>query len=125
MYSIKLTKYFSNNSSLVSSSVQIVNGYDKITKKNIGNKIIKTFHYGENNIDLIEDVKIIEISNYKEIMEELSKLNLQNLANNYYDNASSISSGHWELEYDMFKIVGTYDSYLDVLKEIEEIIEFD
>ena len=31
---------------------------------------------------------------------------------------------HWELEYDMFKIVGTFDNIPKEIKEIEKIIKF-
>jgi hypothetical protein len=41
MYSVKLTKYYSSNNAIkegtpVSTSVQIVKGYDKVNKKNLG-----------------------------------------------------------------------------------------
>jgi hypothetical protein len=129
MYSVKLTKYYSSNNAIkegtpVSTSVQIVKGYDKVNKKELGNKIIKHLYYSGEKLEVKEKVIINEITDYKEIMHELDNLSLNKLKNNYYTDKCPECLEHWELEYDMFKIVGTYDNYIKELKLVEEILNF-
>jgi hypothetical protein len=128
MYSVRLTKYYSSNKisegTSISTSIQIVKGYDKVNKKELGNKIVKHLYYSGENLEVKEKVIINEINNYKEIMHNLDNLNLHKLKNNYYTDKCPECLEHWELEYDMFKIVGTYNNYIKKLKKVEDIIDF-
>jgi hypothetical protein len=128
MYSVKLTKYYPsvkiNEGTPISTSVQIVKGYDKVNKKELGNKIVKHLYYSGQNLEVKEKVIINEINNYKEIMHNLDNLNLHKLKNNYYTDKCPECLEHWELEYDMFKIVGTYNNYIKKLKKVEDILDF-
>lgn len=129
MYSVKLTKYYFSNNELregspISTSIQIVKGYDKVNKKELGNKIIKHLYYSGEHLEVKEKINVYEINNYKEIMDNLNNLNLSELKNNYYTDRCPECLEHWELEYDMFKIVGTYDNYIKELKSLEEILDF-
>lgn len=129
MYSVKLTKYYSSNNAIkeatpISTSVQIVKGYDKVNKRELGNKIIKHLYYSGEKLEVKEKVIINEITDYKEIMHKFDNLSLNKLKNNYYTDKCPECFEHWELEYDMFKIVGTYDNYIKELKLVEEILNF-
>ncbi len=128
MYSVRLTKYYSSNKvnegTPISTSIQIVKGYDKVNKKELGNKIVKHLYYSGENLEVKEKVIINEINNYKEIMHNLDSLNLHKLKNNYYTDKCPDCLEHWELEYDMFKIVGTYNNYIKKLKKVEDILDF-
>ena len=129
MYSVKLTKYYFTNKDIkegtpISTSVQIVKGYDKVNKKELGNRIIKHLYYSGQHLDVKEKITVNEISDYEEIMNQLYSLNLSNLKNNYYTDKCPECLEHWELEYDMFKIVGTYDNYIKELKMVEDILDF-
>lgn len=129
MYSVKLTKYYLSNSNIeegtpISTSVQIVKGYDKVNKKELGNKIIKHLYYSGEHLEVKEKIIVDEINNYKEIMNKLDNLNLNKLKNNYYNDKCPECLEHWELEYDMFRIVGTYDNYIEELKMVEDVLDF-
>ena len=129
MYSVKLTKYYSSNSDIkedtpISTSIQIVKGYDKVNKKELGNKIIKHLYYSGEHLEVKEKTIVDEIDNYGEVMSKLARLHLNKLKNNYYTDKCPECLEHWELEYDMFKIVGTYDNYIKQLKLVEEILNF-
>jgi len=129
MYSVKLTRYYFTNKDIkegtpISTSVQIVKGYDKVNKKELGNRIIKHLYYSGQHLDVKEKITVNEISDYEEIMNQLYSLNLSNLKNNYYTDKCPECLEHWELEYDMFKIVGTYDNYIKELKMVEDILDF-
>ena len=127
MYSVKLTKYYFSNNDIkegtpISTSVQLVKGYNKVNKKELGNKIIKHSYYSGEQLEVKEKITIDKISTYEEIINKLVNLNLNNLKNNYYTDKCPECLEHWELEYDMFKIVGTYDNYIKELKLVEEIL---
>ena len=68
-------------------------------------------------------------NDYDSVMEEVkckgsSLENASNeLKNNYYTDKEKERKKHWELEYDMFKIVGTFDNIPKEIKEIEKIIK--
>lgn len=125
MNSVKLTKYHVienvKDKTPISISIQIVKGKSKTKEKNGGYKIIKCFYYSGKNLEIKEKNSISEIDNYDVIMKKIEILKLQNLKNNYYTNNLL---GYWELEYDMFKIVGSYDSHIKVIQNLEEIMNF-
>jgi len=129
MYSVKLTKYYFSNNDInegtpISTSVQLVKGYNKVNKKELGNKIIKHLYYSGKQLEVKEKVTVDEISNYEEVMNKLVHLNLSKLKNNYYTDKCPEYLEHWELEYDMFKIVGTYDNHIKELKMVENLLDF-
>ncbi len=129
MYSVKLTKYYSSDVEIkegtpILTSVQIVKGYDKVSKIELGNKIIKHLYYIGEQLEVKEKINVYEIDNYQEVMKKTLSLNLNNLKNNYYTDKCPECLEHWELEYDMFKIVGTYNNYIEELKKLEDILDF-
>lgn len=59
------------------------------------------------------------------IIDEIEKLNLKDLKNNYYTNKIPESFSYWEIEYNYnFKIVGTYDNETYEFRKIATLLNF-
>ena len=120
---IKLVKncFFSGKVSdgmLKKSSVEIRERYDVEKKAILFEKIITNEYHGKK-----EEVKIIEDQGLKEKLIEISKINLIDLKNNYFDYEDIHRFSSWELEYDDFKIKGTYNNIIDEFVKIAEILD--
>ena len=68
--------------------------------------------------------KQIEDLNELNIIDEIKKYDLTSLKNNYFTDKQPENLSHWELTYNyLFKIVGTYDQEIDILKKISELLK--
>ncbi|MBR1416736.1 MAG: hypothetical protein IJ572_02840 [Bacilli bacterium] len=107
------------------TSIELVAEYDFNRQKMIWNKIVSHSYYGFNSNYSQETITYKEeIDN--SIIEQLEKIDLRNLKNNYFTDSNPQRFSHFELNYNyFFKIVWTKDQELDELSQIIEILDFD
>lgn len=126
MHSLKYTIYNSyddNNNMPLMASIQIIKSYDPKEKNEMGIKISKyTYFVNREKFETKDIIKNNKGNNINKLFNKLDKLKLNELKNNYYTDKEDERKKHWELEYDMFKVVGTFDNVPDEIKEIEKII---
>ena len=126
MHSLKYTIYNSyddNNNMPLMASIQIIKSYDPKEKNEMGIKISKyTYFVNREKFETKDIIKNNKENNINKLFNKLDKLKLNELKNNYYTDKEDERKKHWELEYDMFKVVGTFDNVPDEIKEIEKII---
>ena len=128
MHSLKYTIYNSydeeSNMPLL-ASVHLLKSYDPKIKEEIGINISKyTYFVNKENFETKDIIKNSKENDINKIFEKLKKIKLNELKNNYYTDKEEERKKHWELEYDMFKKVGTFDNIPKEIKEIEKIIKF-
>ena len=71
------------------------------------------------------DIKTIEksIDITNELVEEINKLNLEELKNNYYN--KEIRGEYWVVNYNkLFNIVGTYDNMPEEIDRLLDLVKF-
>ena len=126
MHSLKYTIYNSyddNNNMPLMASIQIIKSYDPKEKNEMGIKISKyTYFVNREKFETKDIIKNNKENNINKLFNKLDKLKLNELKNNYYTDKEDERKKHWELEYDMFKVVRTFDNVPDEIKEIEKII---
>ena len=126
MHSLKYTIYNSyddNNNMPLMASIQIIKSYDPKEKIEMGIKISKyTYFVNREKFETKDIIKNNKENNINKLFNKLDKLKLNELKNKYYTDKEEERKKHWELEYDMFKVVGTFDNVPDEIKEIEKII---
>ena len=113
---LKLTYYYMDEKdgfygSPISTSVEIKYEDNKLIKE------IKHVFYGG------ED-KYIEEAN-SELLNELSKIDLRKLNNNYYTDNSPENLSHWEINYNnIFYIVGTFNQLVLEFTTLSRLLDF-
>ena len=119
------THYYDDNElggSSCYTELRIISDYDYVERKfNFSGKIIHSYrdYNDEFNIQMID--KSINISN--SIVEEVNKLNLEELKNNYYN--KEIRGEYWVVNYNkLFNIVGTYDNMPEEIDRLLDLVKF-
>ncbi len=102
--------------------LKIISDYDYIERRfSFKGKIIHTYRDYNDEFDIRTIEKNIDISN--ELVEEINKLNLEDLKNNYYN--PELRKEYWTINYNkLFYIVGTYDSNLNEIDSLLELVGF-
>ena len=105
-----------------STELKIISDYDYIERRfSFKGKIIHTYRDYNDEFDIKTIEKNIGISN--EIVEEINKLNLEELKNNYYN--PELKREYWVINYNkLFYIVGTYDNELEEIDRLLELVNF-
>lgn len=107
-------------------SIELISKYDLEKNKNIGEKRITCiYNISDERLDKKELSKIETIENVDEIMGKVAALNLKELKNNYFTDKNPERFTYWEIEYDLFKIVGTYDNEINEFKELSSLLELE
>ena len=125
---VKLTHhYFYDNDIieeiLIEKSTEVIKRVNQITgdiewfKKN--SKV-----FLNSNSEKREEVEETRIDNYEELVTKINSLKLHTLKNNYFYNDED-KEDYWEVIYNnVFKIVGSYKSFVEELEILENLLEF-
>lgn len=124
------------------NSISLTHFYQDLGDK-IGGKPIKTsvklekinnswketiihFYLDFQNLEIVkEDITEIENPKIETFIQKLENFNLKNYKNNYFDEDFKEAPEYWQIEYnDKFKIVGTYNEEIDILKELMNFLSF-
>lgn len=127
MHSLKYTIFnsYDNNKPLL-VSIHFIKSYDPKVGKEIGLKISKyTYFIDANNFETKDIIQNKVVDDINTLFEKFESLNLKDLKNNYYTDTVEARTSHWELEYDMFKVVGTFDKIPKKIKQIETLIDLE
>lgn len=93
---------------------------------NVWKEIIIHYYLDFQDLETIKE-NITEIENIKiaEFIQNLEKYNLKDYKNNYYTQDPEENPEYWQIEYnEKFKIVGTYNEEIDILKELISFLNF-
>ena len=103
--------------------LNIISDFDYIERKfNFKGHVIHTYRDFNDEFDIKAIEKIIDIPN--SLVEEINKLNLEELKNNYYNKDNN--KEYWIINYNkLFYIVGTYDSELNEVDTLLELVNFE
>lgn len=120
IYRIKLTVFHFFTGEItaggsIRTSVELKSDVDKFV-------LVKEREYFDNNNKSKTDVNETVFNDGKKILEEIGKINLRDLKNNYFDDNSIQRYRHWELEYNKFKIVGTYNNMIEEFRKIAKLL---
>ena len=123
---INFTHYYDDNElggSSCYTRLNIISDFDYIDRKfSFKGQIIHTYRDYNDEFDIKTIEKNIDITN--NIVEEINKLNLEELKNNYYNKDNN--KEYWVINYNkLFYIVGTYDSELNEIDTLLELIDFE
>ncbi len=130
LHQIKITHYYFNHFvvetlSPVYTSVEIKCKFNYETYNLEWHKNIEHAYYGFNQTSPIINKTTTQI-NSNELINELNKIDLRKINNNFYTDLIPENYKRWEILYnDYFKIVGTYNNEINELKEIKKLIDFD
>ncbi len=122
LYELKYVHFYESDGDyisdeLVNVSIEFISKYDFENDVTNWKKVI-TYNYFDP-----DKVKVEEYEVDYNIIEELTKIDLRGLKNNYYTNIKPVNFSHFELTYNhMFKIVGTYDQEPEEVKKVKELI---
>ncbi len=123
---ISFTHYYDDNElggSSCFTRLNITSDFDYIDRKfSFTGNIIHTYRDFNDEFDIKVIEKTIDIPN--SLVEEINKLNLEELKNNYYNKDNN--KEYWIINYNkLFYIVGTYDSELNEIDTLLELIDFE
>ena len=123
---INFTHYYDDNElggSSCYTRLNIISDFDYIDRKfSFKGQIIHTYRDYNDEFDIKTIEKNIDITN--NIVEEINKLNLEELKNNYYNKDNN--KEYWVINYNkLFYIVGTYDSELNEVDTLLELVNFE
>lgn len=84
------------------------------------------FYLDFQNLELVkEDITEIENPQIENCIKKLENHNLKKYKNNYFDEEFKENPEYWQIEYnEKFKIVGTYNEEIDILKELISFLNF-
>ncbi|MBQ6539078.1 MAG: hypothetical protein IJL76_02240 [Bacilli bacterium] len=104
------------------TELRIISDYDYIERRfNFKGRITHAYRDYNDEFDIKTIEKSIDITN--ELVEEINKLNLEELRNNYYN--PELKREYWVINYNkLFYIVGTYDNLVDEIKRLLELINY-
>ncbi len=122
---LSYTHYYDDNElggSSCYTRLKIISDYDYIERKfNFKGKVIHAYRDYNDEFDIKIIEKPIDISN--EVVKKINDLRLEDLKNNYYN--EEIKGEFWSINYNkLFYIVGTYDSKVDEINKLLELINF-
>ena len=123
---INFTHYYDDNElggSSCYTRLNIISDFDYIDRKfSFKGQIIHTYRDYNDEFDIKTIEKNIDITN--NMVEEINKLNLEELKNNYYNKDNN--KEYWVINYNkLFYIVGTYDSELNEVDTLLELVNFE
>lgn len=110
----------------ISTSVEIYKDFEENKSKYTWKeKISHTFLDINNPVNRSIRVHTIVLDNPENILNELEKVNLRELKNNYFSDEKPDCFTYWQITYNNnFKIVGTYNYEIPEYKKIKEILDF-
>jgi hypothetical protein len=119
------THYYDDNEfggSSCYTRLKIISDYDYIERKfNFKGKVIHTYRDYNDEFDIKTIEKHIDISN--ELVKMINNLRLEDLKNNYFN--ENVRGEYWTINYNkLFYIVGTYDSEVEEINKLLELINF-
>ncbi len=124
IFNLKYTKYYLMTGEIINGK-PIKTSIEIKSERNVWHLLISHTYALETREQKIIN-KEISIENPEVIINELEKINLTHLKNNYFTNKSPEKFKHWELEYNYyFKIVGTFDQEIEEIKQIKTILNCD
>lgn len=123
LYRLKLVHKHFNTGKLyddcpLETSIELTNTEDKP----IG--LIEQLYYNGKTKKIDKKQIKYECKGVDKIFEKVKLLELNNLKNNYYTEEIPQCYSSWTIEYNTFKIMGTYDNEIDEFKELSKILNF-
>ena len=125
IYSISLTHFYQDlGEKYAGKPIKTSIKLEKVN--NIWKEIITHFYLDFQNLETIkENITEIENPQIENCIKKLENHNLKNYKNNYFDEEFKENPEYWQIEYnERFKIVGTYNEEIDILKELISFLNF-